>query len=396
MHATLPGASRALGLAAAVLLLAPAVRAGQIEVLHSFKGFAEGANPQGMVPGTDGAYYGITTNGGTGKGGTLWRYASGRFSVLHAFTGGADGDRPQCDLSFTAEGVFGTTTHGGTDDAGTLFRYDGDYQVLASFPVQASVPRSGVAIDPAGALYGTTSRGGAYDRGTVWRFDPASATFSLVHAFNGHDGSHPVTTPLLASDGRLVGTTRDDGVPLPGHPDGPGTIWSVATDGSDFSVRSVRGGAGPYGLTPDGAGNAFTVAYSGGLHSVGAILQVAADGRSRSVHAFRSIRDPGGALPSGELLAGPDGRSYYGATSMGGDPDCRCGTVFRYDSIDGTVETLHTFTGPDGSSPGARLAFDAQGRLVGTAGGGGAYGNGTLFQLTLEPVGAQPRVAGVR
>lgn len=396
MNDILRGATHALGLAAAAILLVPAAHAGAIDVLHSFDGRADGASPQDVVLGTDGAVYGIAITGGAGKEGTLWRYASGRFETLHAFTGGADGARPQGGPSLTADGVVGTTTRGGVDDAGTLFRFDGDYRLLASFPAQASVPRSGVAADAAGALYGVTTRGGYDDLGTVWRFDPASATLSLVHSFNGRDGQHPVTTPVLAPDGRLLGTTAEGGSDSSRYPGGPGTIWSVATDGTGFGMRTVRGGAGPYGPTLGAAGRAFTVAYSGGQHSVGAILALDAGGRSKPVHAFLSIRDPDGAFPAAELLADPDGRSYYGVTSMGGDPDCRCGTVFRYDSVEDTLETLHAFTGAEGSSPGGRLALDAQGRLVGTTGGGGVHGYGTLFRLAVPPVGARASGAGAR
>ena len=45
---------------------------------------------------------------------------------------------------------------------------------------------------------------------------------------------------------------------------------------------------------------------------------------------------------------------------------------------------LHNFalTGGDGVGPGGSVAFDQQGNLYGTTGGGGAYGYGTVFELS--------------
>ncbi|MGA8491475.1 MAG: choice-of-anchor tandem repeat GloVer-containing protein [Terriglobales bacterium] len=45
-------------------------------------------------------------------------------------------------------------------------------------------------------------------------------------------------------------------------------------------------------------------------------------------------------------------------------------------------KTLHTFHGKDGTGPEAGLIFDAAGNLYGTTNGGGAYKEGTVFELT--------------
>src|SRR5579883_3122854 len=47
-----------------------------------------------------------------------------------------------------------------------------------------------------------------------------------------------------------------------------------------------------------------------------------------------------------------------------------------------TEAVLHTFTGPDGSLPYEALVLDRAGNLYGTTVHGGAYGNGTVFELT--------------
>jgi uncharacterized repeat protein (TIGR03803 family) len=48
---------------------------------------------------------------------------------------------------------------------------------------------------------------------------------------------------------------------------------------------------------------------------------------------------------------------------------------------------LHTFTGPEGSSPSGNLIFDGAGNLYGVTSGGGDYGKGVVFELTPAPGG---------
>jgi uncharacterized repeat protein (TIGR03803 family) len=53
-----------------------------------------------------------------------------------------------------------------------------------------------------------------------------------------------------------------------------------------------------------------------------------------------------------------------------------------------TYKVLHAFTGkPDGGGLFDRLAMDANGNLYGTTWGGGAYGYGTVFELSQSPGG---------
>ncbi len=47
-----------------------------------------------------------------------------------------------------------------------------------------------------------------------------------------------------------------------------------------------------------------------------------------------------------------------------------------------TFTTLHSFDGTDGANPNAALIQATNGDLYGTTSGGGANGNGTVFQVT--------------
>jgi uncharacterized repeat protein (TIGR03803 family) len=75
--------------------------------------------------------------------------------------------------------------------------------------------------------------------------------------------------------------------------------------------------------------------------------------------------------------------NLYGTTY--GDGLYGYGSVFKLTrSQNGwTYSSLHDFTGgTDGSNPICRLVIDSSGNLYGTAGGGGPYGKGLVFQIT--------------
>lgn len=102
--------------------------------LHSFDSVdaTNGAYPEaGLVRGRDGAFYGTTIQGGVvnchDRGcGTVFRINpdGSSFSVLHKFMGGStDGGAPNASLVQGTDGAFyGTTTQGGSLDQGVVFR----------------------------------------------------------------------------------------------------------------------------------------------------------------------------------------------------------------------------------------------------------------------------------
>ncbi len=87
-----------------------------------------------------------------------------------------------------------------------------------------------------------------------------------------------------------------------------------------------------------------------------------------------------GEYPYGDLIA-DSGGNLYGTTSRGGA--FGYGTVFEV-SADGTETVLHSFAAfpTDGSGPRAGLVRDAAGNLYGTTEGGGPYDAGTVFELS--------------
>jgi len=103
-----------------------------LSLLHSFDSLTNGDYPEaGLIQGKDGAFYGTTLQGGVvnchDQGcGTVFRISAdgSSFSVLHKFAGGtSDGGASNASLIQGTDGAFyGTTTQGGASDKGVVFR----------------------------------------------------------------------------------------------------------------------------------------------------------------------------------------------------------------------------------------------------------------------------------
>ena len=102
------------------------------------------------------------------------------------------------------------------------------------------------------------------------------------------------------------------------------------------------------------------------------------------LHTFTGGND--GSYPDGNLTADAAG-NLYGTTQIGGAYGA--GTVFEISpTADGQWRfyVLYTFTGgADGGNPLASLVFDAAGNAYSTTSSGGANGFGTVFELTPQP-----------
>jgi uncharacterized repeat protein (TIGR03803 family) len=121
---------------------------------------------------------------------------------------------------------------------------------------------------------------------------------------------------------------------------------------------------------------------------------IAAMASAQTVTTLIDLDASSGTDPFAGLVQGIDG-NFYGTTSRGGANDtCTggCGTVFRI-TPEGTLTTLHSFDGTDGSSTQAGLVQASNGNFYGTTYGGGAndlsacnvdgyVGCGTVFEIT--------------
>ena len=132
------------------------------------------------------------------------------------------------------------------------------------------------------------------------------------------------------------------------------------------------------GVVMDGKGNLYGTTELGGASGMGTVFEIDTAGNETVLHSFGSSGD--GSHPYGSLLLDKK-HNLYGTTTQGGA--FGLGTVFRIDRK-GNESVLYSFgsQSPDGANPYADLIMDLPGNLYGTTGGGGAFGKGTVFELT--------------
>lgn len=295
----------------------------EFTLLHAFSGgMSDGANPL-AAPTLDGAgsLYGTTTAGGASDEGTVFRVGTDGtgFTLLHSFGGGAaDGAQPWGPVVHAGGALYGTAKLGGASGGGVVFRLQVDgtaYALLHSFAGGAGdglEPWSGVGFDGAGTLYGTTYAGGGSGNGVVYSLTTAGTGFTVLRSFSSGvaDGRHPGAGVTLDRKGNLFGATEGGG------PADLGTVYSLRTDGSGFSLLHAFSG-GDDGAAPfaepvlDGSGALLGTTYAGGAGDRGTVYSVTGPWSAQAFWTLspcRLVDTRGSAGPLGgpSLFAGED------------------------------------------------------------------------------------------
>ena len=319
--------------------------------LYEFTGNNDGAYPAASVMfGPDGTLYG-TTSGGIGYGTVFNLTPSGvpcrsalcpwTQSVLYRFTSSVFGEFPFLgDLVFDQAGnLYGTTIEGGSNGQGVVYELSpsaGGWTQTVVYNMNAETsgyfPYSGVIFDSAGNLYGTATMGGAYNYGAVYQLTPSGTgwTEKPLYSFkNEGDGRIPIGGLIIDQSGNLYGTTAA----VPGA-----TVFELTPSNGTWTFNvlysfSANPNQGPDdgpndGLLMDAAGNLYGTAYGEGAYSRGSVFKL--------------------------------------TPSAGG----------------WTFTDLHDFSGSDGAYPIGGVVQDTDGNIYGTTSGGGAYGNGVVFEIT--------------
>jgi uncharacterized repeat protein (TIGR03803 family) len=172
---------------------------GSISSLYTFclqgPGCPDGAQPQGVILGTDGNFYGTTGEFGANGGlGTVFKITPAGEFTLHTFSG-SDGNGPSGGLLLDTNGTFyGTTSDGGGYGGGTIFSLS-----TGLLPFVATVPTSGAAKTKV-TILGTNLTGA-----TAVRFNGTAATFKVVSATE-----IKTTVPTGATSGPVTVATSGD------------------------------------------------------------------------------------------------------------------------------------------------------------------------------------------
>ena len=304
-------------------------------------------------------------------------WGASKFKVLYSFKGGTDGWLPGGTLTLRAGKLYGSTVYGGNN--------------------QPACDGYGC-----GTVFELTNAGGQWTENILYAFCPQSGC---------SDGANPNGSLVLDATGNLYGTTFDGGGGTQqcsmSTGAGCGVVFELAPQKNGswnenvlYRFQTNSGGAGPqgglvsdkagklYGTTA-AAGNCCSDIYYWGAGVVFELLPGSSGWTENVLYSFCSQPNcSDGNAPYAGLMWGADG-ALYGTTAFGGTgfEVCvgGCGTAFKLapQSKGSWKEDVpHAMRGRDGVQPEAALVADRQGNLYGTTPLDGAFGYGTVFQLT--------------
>lgn len=329
-------------------------------VLRTFGGVPDASSPAGELAGAGSTFFGTSLAGGSGGAGTVFSIqTNGSISVLRSFAtvsgdyatnfGGAS---PSALIAVSGGTIFGTASAGGVAANGTIFLLTTNgstFSALHNFSSldaqsgtnpDGATPWGGVVLSGA-KLYGTTSAGGAGGNGVVFAVGTNGTGFTTLHSFapldplaaTNADGAIPYGGLVLA-DGTLYGTT------FAGGSGGGGAIFSIQTNGSNFTVlhhfpatdpttRTNTDGASPSAGLMLSSNVLYGTASAGGAGAVGTVFALNLNGAQfTALQSFPTLASNGtnahGAFPVAPVLR--LGNSLYGTTFAGGPG--AVGTVF--------------------------------------------------------------------
>ncbi len=378
----------AVSSAKATLTVVPAAApSAALTELRFFSGSGDGAFPYaGLIQAKDGNLYGTTDGGGSSFYGTIFRMTlSGGLTPLYSFMDGTSGANPYARLVLGTNGNFyGTTSQGGLNSYGTLFRMTtgGNVVFLYSFTggTDGADPQTGLTQGADGNFYGVSTQGGANSFGAIYKMNANGAVTALYQFAGSADGAYPFADLIQGKDGSFYGTTVEGGV------NGYGTVFRVATNGTltTLSAFSFTNGAYPQAGVIQGAdGNFYGTTSGGGLSDNGTVFSLNTNGSLTTLCSFGFTNGSG---PIAAMVQGTDG-NLYGTTSSGGAGGQ--GTAFKI-TTNGILTTLLWFDGLNGANPAAALVQAGDGNFYGTTPLGGTGfnlsaggGNGTVFRLTV-------------
>jgi uncharacterized repeat protein (TIGR03803 family) len=258
--------------------------------------------------------------------------------------------------------------------------------------------------DANGDLFGTTFEGGANNYGTVFEIQntgtltaPIYVSASTTLSFNGSNGAPPAGL-IADAQGDLFGTSEYYGA------NNDGTVFEIKNTGTaaapvypsaPTTLVSFNGSNGQQpeaGLTADANGDLFGTTSGGGANNDGTAFEIknigtaAAPVYAGALTTLVSFNGSNGQQPEAGLTVDADG-DLFGTTYGGGAYGD--GTIFEIRNTGtlaapvyaSTPTTLANFNGSNGWGPEAGLTTDAKGDLFGTTKLGGANGVGTVFEI---------------
>jgi uncharacterized repeat protein (TIGR03803 family) len=307
-------------------------------VIHTFACAPnDGCDAQGApVLDQAGNLYGVTSEGGATNNGTVYKLspgANGEWTeqILYSFEGGKDGANPAAGIVFDAAGNIYGTSLGGSKKKGTVFELlalgGSQYQhvVLWTFNGTDGVnPYSVPLLDSAGNLYGTASSGGSNNAGVVFEVTVPAATATTLSS-----SPNPSTYEQAVTFAATVSSS------LGAPPNGDTVLFKKGA--TVLGTGSLSGGSASFTTSALPVGtSSITAVYSGDLHFLGSksspvkqLVKEAATATTLSsspnpstygqaVTFTATVSSSLGAPPDGDTVTFKEGATVLGTASLSG------------------------------------------------------------------------------
>jgi uncharacterized repeat protein (TIGR03803 family) len=264
--------------------------------------------------------------------------------------------------------LYGVAKSGGSGASGVVFRIQTNgtgFTVIKNFPLtdlatgtnsDGATPQAGLILSGS-TLYGTAAAGGSSGKGTVFSLSTNGNNFTVLKSFTAIDPITATNTDganpeaaLVLSGGTLYGTAVYGGTA------GNGTLFRVNTNGTGFTnfynFTGGSDGGNPEAPVILSGSTLYGTASTGGDGGLGTVFSVSTNGTGFNlIHDFSGSGTDGDTPVAGLVLSGS---MLFGTTEYGdsgsGDDD---GTVFRVSVIGGSSFTnLYSFTANSSAADG--------------------------------------------
>ena len=238
-----------------------------------------------------------------------------------------------------------------------------------------SLPSQRLTVDSAGNLYGSTT-GNFPSIGSIFKLTPAGQLKVIYRFTDGQNRLFTTGKLVLDSKGNLFGVDQTGGT------FGSGSIFRLTQSGVFTILYNFTGkgdGAFPNGVISDSQGNFYGTTNMGGAFGQGTVFKFVPGRGLKTLYSFTGSTD--GGEPFDSALVRDAQGNFFGTTMFDGGK-ISFGVVFKV-TPSGTETVLHTFLGGmDGAHPKGSLIADAEGNLYGTTSSGENLKGGTVFKIT--------------
>ena len=255
-----------------------------------------GAYPDKTLILSGSTLYGTTQQGGVNGSGVVFAVntnGSG-FTNLHSFIF-SEGSYPGT-LLLAGSTLYGAASSGGSSGYGSLFKLDTDGSNFTNFynftpkdyaaqtNTDGAFPLCNLVLSGS-SLFGTTGEGGYWDDGTIFKIDTNGMNFSVLHHFSATNGTGINSDGARPQAGLILWSNVLYGTAEYGGNSGYGTVFSVKTDGTEFTTlysfmatNTITGtnadGAYPLGSLLRSGSVLYGTASTGGAAGYGTVFSI--------------------------------------------------------------------------------------------------------------------------